>query len=647
MPIPTQLPILSHPLQRSLSAHTKTPSHTLLFSSHSLGFMDIQPSRSFDHIHCLINSSTSSKSQSPNPIFLSPSIAATKIAAFVKGTLVRNKTVLPNQISSLLHQKLPELSDSENQNLATLFCQTINKMSQDMSYRGKTILVNGFSAPNFSNNGTFKVEEARNTHSGKDLFFKAHYDYRVELSSAGTSIRLLIIPKVKSPKQPDQWMNQFLGKGGFKNVFALHEIMIPLIFKNGKRAVVYHPQTLQQIASPDRFEKVKPGLSIQRQLSESETPEHEIMEPPQQLLFVEDAKTPPSTVELTQPWYNLDFAHAIRAEEVPLTFAPNSDKLKLSFDGVLNIFMDVASQLIYIHSKNCVHGDVKLTNILVKIPEGESLNPPHFKGILSDYDLTRYHGSLIDNAHPYPYWDTLARDYSINTPFSDIYGLAIALLTFLVPHFSLNGALSYRLLANYSEFYKKAHEFKKNSDFKEVENFERIKTKTFNHFAFEIHKTFLDLLQTTICGHKDLKKKTWKSIKTHLLAQPGSHSLMKILNFFISSVSLLTEEEIQILKNLKKEIAMREALASLAFGIIKQDLVRVEKVAQTMVENRDDPTHWSRSLEKTDEEEALLDKDVATKILTLIKEVPAFSAEDFYGFLQMLKDGNTDTVEQN
>lgn len=588
--------------------------------------------------------------------------AMTKIQAVIRGHLTRNKTLLPDHVRPHL-EKLDEFKQpKEVHNHTILFCRLMNDMMGDKNYRDKTIAINStfttHEDPAKPNKGDIDhtvtlINEGflkKNDSASSPLIFKTDYDSRMELSNDGKTIRLLIIPKTKN----EPITNLLLGKGAYKNVYALHELSFTRI--KGIRSCMYTPQVLlktdntpepnKQKSSPDIVplklinKTVMQGLLSLKTLMEKLPAfvQGKFMSLPHRLVAPQitrdDTAIPDSPLEYTQPWCNGTLSEAIKSRQIPLSFKPTPETLPLKTRQIISIFQDVAEQLHYIHAANSVHGDIKAPNILLKTSSDN--NTTEVKGFITDFDLVEKIGGQLNVSAHYPYWDSIARKFGVATPFCDCYGLAVTFLVSLVPDFAAEGILKYRVIDDYYKGFYDAWKSSTENDISGDTRLKKIKDEkeqVFKDIQDHCHHTFFNFVKVNLSEHEGLKYNILKDISRHFEKNPSYESLYSALQHFISNPHGINNADLRLLEALRKDISLKNALLSYALVILKQDLLRVEELIQDLISHGQNPTHWSRVKARTSEEESR----ALNGFLLCLNKVRTVSAKDIHQTLNNLK----------
>lgn len=488
----------------------------------------------------------------------------------------------PDDLKDFVQKKLLLDSDDGEDEITLLFNKIMNKMISDTRFRGTTIVIDEET-----------IDETCTALFGEHAPVPTPYNFRVELSADGSQFHLLVIPKaVVTENHRVKCENRLLGKGTYKQVFALHKLSITTSPEKGKKRTCYTPSVLHRTAKVvDNMvdeakgyrlqnEKILQGRQVHQILFDELSQTNKkinVLEVPKLLTryytpkspVISDLPIPTYPLEFVQDWFSGDLKQATRKNHLPLDFnhlhtielrgkahpidsTPRFQQYQLHLLDFLNIFIDVAAFLAEMHERGYVHLDVKPSNILIKVSESadknsafkEPFSSKEVSGFLSDFDLAQREGIHVEKSHHYPYWDAFSRKFNLTSPFCDCNGFAVSILTFLIPTPAFHDygvvGTKYDVLKDHMEFYDHKYVYDKLKLYPELRglNFPRSKDPTTDDFY---SKRLIDFIDSN--------------------PNPA-----------------LSKPTLEILADVKKEMELRRALASLALLIIDQDLQREEMV---------------------------------------------------------------------
>lgn len=509
--------------------------------------------------------------------------------------------ILVAQLDPTIQAKFPELQQRQQQNLSQFFCKAMNTIKKQEDKWGFTFVIKAS-----SRDERYPIWLKDPKRYGGLFLFKNTHDARIKVSEDGAKIHLFVIPQIKQ-------VNQLLGSGVYKKVFALHEISFPLSMQDGKRPVTYTPRVLHipQEGHGERkehySEQICLGLKEHTNLmaSLSDTLREKMMPLPEGLLRGDKKEKAISVLpfEFVQNWYNADLHQGIKTRTIPLTFASDSPLYILKNADILNAFSHVAEQLAIMHKQKKVHLDVKPANILLKLTQDEKSSQHSVHGFLSDFDLEQPIGRQLLGNPKFPHWDSLSRDFAIATPFSDCYGLAISFLGVLVPAFRKHGVLMPEFkktdvllkntLLNYSQRYGKSyHNVLERQELDiQINNCLSMIRKILNdsHEQLVITKcsnsVLLKFLLTDECKKLEKNETYCKDLIT---------LIDKVILEDDKDSDKIPKDILIILKNLKNELLLRDFLEAFGLEAVQQDLARVRKAIEICSQNAEyKKNEWS------------------------------------------------------
>lgn len=363
--------------------------------------------------------------------------AASTLAAHWKGKITRDVVVLPNQIRAFLEQHIHSKHRADIADISQALCREILEASL------KPERFKGISK---------KITKLTTTYplmtQTQQRQVRLDFDCWLETSSDGKKIRLRIIPSIDP-----------LGEGGIKKVLASQYLEIDLRLVKGLRHMMYRPEALYQILNQRNMASILQTNSKQRELM--------------QLSGVRLAEVPKvlmgqlGELEMASKWYNSDFAEAMEAGSIPLTFEEHAAQRPITLSDSLKALSDVARTLHILHQHGFIHKDVKGLNVLLEVDVSGQL-----VGNLADFDFLAQGSHLGDTG------TALYQDFnSVNgwiTPFADCYGLA-SILALVLTKSKLNteelfldrkffenskaksDVLKKAIEAHMQEFFKKRH----------------------------------------------------------------------------------------------------------------------------------------------------------------------------------------------
>lgn len=361
------------------------------------------------------------------PISKAEKRALAKLGAIVRGHQVRSHTVLPSRVRQFLEKRFTSSpSDDDSSQMAILICRQINGKLAKRSNAGKSFLITslkGHARLDYPEDESEKVKQSAPIRLEVDLW--------MTLSEDGKGVSLQFKPKDAL----------FLGKGGYREVFAAEEIsldMQPTKDKQGySRKTTKTPSVRvsgvddQLLPSSSGYKRVERGAKVHK------TAFLRLTEAKKKGLFQEvHLATPHEELGVgaaKQVRYGADMEKLLKKGTMAQDFSLEAKDVPIPRLQLLQCARDVTLALKWLNAQEIIHRDVKLGNVNVSWgKDGKGVQRP--LAYLADFDFAKQGFGYDPLAFEYDYyvWDPCS-SANIATPYTDLYGAAMVFCDAMAP----------------------------------------------------------------------------------------------------------------------------------------------------------------------------------------------------------------------